>query len=126
MTDTARPAAMRAWTATGSSEAYAVRGGKPARRQAIADDPKPRAVRRSPDPRLAAEITELERTPEASKRMAGGEHDLERVVEDDTITGPDYAIDAGAVDEIDSVDVKSGTTRQTFPRLMSLHAKGST
>jgi hypothetical protein len=34
MTDTASPAATSAWTATGSSDAYVVRGVKPARRQA--------------------------------------------------------------------------------------------
>jgi hypothetical protein len=37
-----------------------------------------------------------------------------RVIKDETTTSPDYAIDGNAGDEIDSVDVKSGTTIETF------------
>ena len=37
-----------------------------------------------------------------------------RVVKDETVASRDYAIDGGPGDEIDSVDVKSGTTTETF------------
>jgi hypothetical protein len=37
-----------------------------------------------------------------------------RVVRDETIDSPDYSINGGAGDEIDSVDVKSGTTKKSF------------
>ena len=37
-----------------------------------------------------------------------------RVVNDESTTTPDYAIDGGPGEEIDSVDVKSGQTRETF------------
>lgn len=37
-----------------------------------------------------------------------------RVVKDETIDSPDYAIDGGTGDEIDSASVKSGTTTEQF------------
>jgi hypothetical protein len=37
-----------------------------------------------------------------------------RVVKDESTTTPDFAIDGGAGDEIDYMDVKSGTTTETF------------
>jgi hypothetical protein len=37
-----------------------------------------------------------------------------RAVKDETIDSPEYAIEGGAGDEIESASVKSGTTRQTF------------
>jgi hypothetical protein len=37
-----------------------------------------------------------------------------RLVKDETITKPDYAVGGGPGGEIDSVDVKSGTTTETF------------
>lgn len=38
-----------------------------------------------------------------------------RVVKDETINSRDYSIDGGAGDEIDVLDVKSGTTKESFP-----------